>query len=192
MHFISNKVTFGGIFFFFVLIACNPTKQTRQVAVEKNKQIQETKVKFPAQHVYTPENISYVYDYENLYSPAQQKKLDSLLRVFESTNLIAIKLVTVKSADMQAADFDANNAQLYKEWDLAHGKSGKVMVIGISKEMQKAKADYGPFVAKFLSEADVANIISANRPTMEAGDFFGGTWSGLNQIMDTVRKNIAF
>lgn len=192
MHFIFNKLNLAGILFFFSLIACTSAKKANRVPVEKKKVVQETKVQFPAQQVLTPEDISYVYDYENLYTPAQQKRLDSLLRVFESTNLIAIKLVTVKSTGMQATDFDANNALLYKEWDLAHGKSGKVMVVGISREMQKAKADYGPFVAKFLSEAEVANIILQNRPALEAGDFFGGTWTGLNQIMDTVRKRIAF
>ena len=186
MHFTKN--IFSLSVFFLLMAACNPSNRLNQ-AVEKKKE-QEVTVQFPQQHINTPDNINFVYDYEQLYTTSERLKIDSLLRMFEKSNLIAIKLVTLSSTNMQAPDFDANNALLYKEWDKVHGGSGKVMVLSISRQLEKAKADYGPFVAKLLSEREVANVIEANRPIMERGDFFTATWNGLNQLMDTVRKNI--
>ena len=184
----NTKTLLGITAILAILTACNPAKRIDHAVAEKSKQ--EVKVRFPQQHISTPANINFVYDYDQLYTPAQKQRLDSLLRIFERSNLIAIQLVTLNSASMQTTDFDANNALLYKDWDKVHGGSGKVMVVAINKDMQKAKADFGPFVSQLLSETEVATIIEASRPIMERGDFFGATWSGLNQIMDTIRKNI--
>lgn len=172
-----------------LFIACNPAKRLNQAVVDRKNQ-QSVKVEFPQQHVATPDNINYVYDYDRLYTPQQIRSMDSLLRVFEKSNLIAIKLTTLNGTAMQTSDFDANNALLYKEWDKVHGGTGKVMVISINKDLQKAKADYGPFVAKLLPEAEMGAIIEKNRSVMERGDFFSGTWAGLNEMMDIIRKNI--
>ena len=182
-----NKIS-AFIILIALFAACNPSKQLNQAVVDRKEQ--GVKVQFPAQQIATPANSNMVYDYENIYTPDQEKKLDSLLRNFEKSNLIPIKLVTVNSASLQKPDFDANNAELYKEWDLVHGKSGKTMIVTISTEMQKSKTDYGPFVAKFISEAEIANIVGQSMPAMQRGDFFEGTWSGLNQMMDIIRKNV--
>lgn len=171
-----------------LFVACNPSKRLNQAVIERKEQ--GVKVQYPAQAIETPSNINMVYDYENIYTPDQEKKLDSLLRNFEKSNLIPIKLVTVNSASLQKPDFDANNAELYKEWDLVHGKSGKTMVVTISTALEKAKADYGPFVSKFISEADIANVIQQAMPTMQRGEFFEGTRSGLIRMMDIIRNNV--
>lgn len=168
--------------------ACSPAKRLNQAVIDRKEQ--GVKVQFPAQQIATPDNINMVYDYENIYTPEQEKMLDSLLRNFEKSNLIPIKLVTMNSANMQNADFDANNEALYKEWDQVHGKSGKTMVVTISIELQKSKMDYGPFVAKFISEADIANIVEQSMPAMQRSEFFNGTWNGLNQMMDIIRKKV--
>lgn len=168
--------------------ACNPAKQINAGVAQKSKQ--EVKVQFPQTHVATPENINFVYDYEELYTQQQEKQLDSLLRVFEQSNLIAIKLTSLNGSSMQTADFNANNALLYKEWDKTHGGSGKVIVVGLSKGQQKIKLDYGPFVAKLLSEAEVAKIIQDNNSFLQEGNYFTSAWNGLSQLMDIIRKNI--
>ena len=171
-----------------IIVSCSPSKRLNQAVIDRKEQ--GVKVHYPVQAKETPANINMVYDYENIYTPDQEKRLDSLLRNFEKSNLIPIKLVTLNAASMQNQDFDANNAQLYKEWDLVHGNSGKTMVVTISTEKQKSKNDYGPFVAKFISEAAIADIVQQNMPAMQRGEFFGATWSGLNQMMDVIRKNV--
>lgn len=168
--------------------ACNPAKKLNQAVVEHKEE--GVKVQFPTQGIATPDNINMVYDYEDIYTPQEEKKLDSMLRTFEKSNLIPIKLVTLKASNLQTSDFDANNALLYKEWDQVHGKSGKSMVVAISTEMKKSKNDYGPFVAKFISEADIAAIVEKNLPLMQRGENFNATWEGLNEMMDIIRNNV--
>lgn len=184
----STKRTFTIATVITLMIACNPSKRLNQAVVDRKER--GVKVEFPVQHIATPANINMVYDYENIYTPEQEHKLDSLLRTFEKSNLIPIKLVTLNSANMQNRDFDANNAALYKEWDLVHGKSGNTMVVTISTEMQKTKNDYGQLVAKFISEAEIAKIVEQSFQIMRRGEFFEGTWLGLNQMMDSIRQNV--
>ena len=186
-----NRITFTLLLLVVsavVIFSCNPSKRINQAVIERKEQ--GVKVQYPVQAVETPANINMVYDYENIFTANEEKKLDSLLRNFEKSNLIPIKLVTLNSGNMQNKDFDANNAELYKEWDLVHGKSGKTMVVTISTEQQKSKNDYGPFVAKLISQAEIAKIVEQNFPAMQRGEFFEGTWNGLNQMMDVIRKNV--
>ncbi|MFV0606067.1 MAG: TPM domain-containing protein [Niabella sp.] len=180
------------IFFFIIILmtaACNPAKRLNKAVAAKKEQ--DVKVVFPAQPVATPANINMVYDYENLFTQQQEKKLDSLLRVFEKSNLIPIKLVTITKAQTQGSNFDTNTEQSYKEWDLSHGKSGKGLVITLSKEMDKAKADYGPFVAKFVNKEEMDDIINQQKIKAYSDGDFEATWQGLNQFMDLIRKKIA-
>lgn len=176
------------IIFSLTLIACSTTKRINQAVADRKEQ--GVKVQFPAQGIATPADINMVYDYENLYTPEEEKKLDTLLRNFEKSNLIPIKLVTLKSANMQNTDFDANNAALYKEWDQVHGKNGKAMVVTISTEMRKSKVDYGPFTAKFITEAEIANIVEKSMPEMQQGMFYDGTRTGLIEMMNAIRKKV--
>lgn len=168
-----------------LLASCNSSQNISQPVAKK-----DVKLQFPRQHVSTAADVSFVYDYEQVFTPGQKQKLDLLLRTFEKSNLIAIKLVMLNSASMQTTDFNANNALLFKDWDKAHGSNGKTMVMTVSRSMQKVKTDYGPFVAKLLPEPELAAIIEKNQLATIRDNFFDNTWNALNQIMDAVRKNI--
>lgn len=181
-----NILLFSVLFMLFT--ACNPSRQLNHAVAERKQQ--NVQVQIPSQPKATPADINMVYDYENIFSVPEEKQLDSLLRNFERSNLIPIKLVTLGATHLQTQDFDANNALLYKEWDLVHGKSGRGMIIAISTGMQKSKVDYGPFVSKFITQNDIADIVQQSLPMMQAGNFFEGTRSGLNQMMDIIRSNV--
>lgn len=173
---------------FIMFTACNPSRQLNHAVAERKQQA--VQVQIPSQPKATPADINMVYDYENIFSATEEKQLDSLLRNFEKSNLIPIKLVTLGALHLQNQDFDANSALLYKEWDVVHGKSGRGMIIAISTGMQKSKVDYGPFVAKFITENDIAAVVQQTIPIMQRGDFFEGAWSGLNRMMDIIRSNV--
>ncbi|MCH5716054.1 hypothetical protein [Niabella hibiscisoli] len=62
------------------LTACNSSGKINSTA---GKPKTEAKVILPTQQVATPAGINYVYDYENIFTPGEEKKLDSLARLFE-------------------------------------------------------------------------------------------------------------
>ncbi len=169
--------------------SCGTAKKANTSAYRKP----ETKLILPPQPVATPANTSFVYDNERLFSLSEAKKLDSLVRTFEKSNLISIKLVTVSDAAVNKENFDAYNKKMLEEWSLLHGNSDKCMVVGISKNLRQIHIDFGPFVEKLLSRAQAGQIIENHfKPWFRQEQYYQGAASGLNALMDGIRKNIRF
>lgn len=163
-----------------------------QEEVKKREATQQVMVKMPVA-ISTPDNINYVYDYENIFTPKEEKSLDSLMRTFEKSNLIAIKLVTLGSDKISADDFEQNNMQLLQEWNGVHGNSGKTIVISASKSVHKVSIDGGQFASKFFSPTDAASIIkNAGKEVSDTGQYYMAMLHGLQTLMNTIRRNINF
>ncbi|GEM_PF-1255521 len=171
-------------------LACNSSGRIDGAA---NRPKTEAKVILPAQQVSTPANVGYVYDNEDLFTPSEEKKLDSLSRIFEKSNLIPIKLVTISDPAITVATLAQYNKTLLEEWSAVHGKSDKCMVISISKNLQLTRVDYGPFVSRLLSDNEVRAIVENQfSASFKQNQFYQGSWNGLNALMDTIRRNIKF
>lgn len=172
------------------LFSCNSSGRITRAATKPKT---EAKVILPAQQVATPANVNYVYDYENLFTPAEEKKLDSLVRVFEKSNLIPVKITTVSDAAVTPENFDQYNKTLLDEWSAVHGKSDRCMSISISKKLQRIRIDYGAFVLRLLSDDEVKTIVENHfNPMFKQDRFYQGTLNGINALTDTIRRNIKF
>jgi uncharacterized membrane protein YgcG len=192
-----NKIPANLIFAFFIAIvfSCSPAKQLNRQVVERNKRPvdEQVKVVYPSKQLETPGNIKLVYDYENIFTTAQGAKLDSLVRLFEKSNLISIKISTLPGSMATVDNFNAKNSSLLKEWDGVHGSGGKCISILISKELNKVSIHCGVFAKKLLSDAEIGSIIETKfNPAFSNGRYFDGTWDGAMALMDTIRKNINF
>ena len=172
------------------LSACNSSGKVNSTAAKTKT---EAKVILPAQQVATPTGINYVYDYENIFTPGEEKKLDSLARIFEKSNLIPIRITTINNAAVTAENFDQRNKILLDEWSAIHGKSDRCMSVSISKQLRRIRIDYGPFVSRLLSDDEAKTIVEDQfKPSFKQDQFFQGSWNGLNALMNTIRKNIKF
>ncbi len=147
----------------------------------------------PAQHLPTAANVSFVYDNETLFTAQEQKKLDSLVRIFEKSNLISIRVTTINNPQTTASNFDAVNKALLTEWGALHGKSDKCMSISIGKSLSLLRIDYGTFVNRLLSDDEAAAVVKNHfKPHFQQNQYYQGTLSGLQALMDTIRRNIKF
>jgi uncharacterized membrane protein YgcG len=183
---ISVVASFAG------LISCNPGKVSSAATAQSNVLNAQRTLKPPVSHS-TPASVGYVYDQEGLFTEVQRHKLDSLMRLFESTNLIPIKLVTLGANNVPASNFDSNNLALLKQWDALHNNSQKCMTISMSKEFNRVKIDFGSFVNKLLSPAEATHVVETTfQPAISKGTYYEGSFAGLQELMSTVRKNIVF
>ncbi len=172
------------------LSACNSSGKVNSTAVKPKT---EAKVVLPAQQVATPAGINYVYDYEIIFTPVEEKKLDSLARVFEKSNLIPIRITTVNDPAVTADNFDQHNKMVLDEWSSIHGKSDRCMSISISRQLRRIRIDYGAYVLKLLDDDEAKAIVENQfKPSFKQDQFYQGTVNGLNALMDTIRKNIKF
>ena len=171
-------------------VACNSSKQVTS-ATQAAKP--EPKVILPQQPIATPADVNFVYDYENIFTPGEEKSLDSLVRIFEKSNLISIKIVTVNDPAVTAANFDQSNKALLDEWSAIHGKSEKCMAISISKELRRIRIDYGSFVSRLISDDEAKAIIENHfKPSFKEDRYYEGTQNGVTALMNTIRSNIKF
>ncbi|GAB3007927.1 hypothetical protein GCM10027051_05130 [Niabella terrae] len=146
----------------------------------------------PRQHQPTAADVNFVYDYESLLSPEQQKKLDTIARTFEKSNLIAIKINTISGFAAPSGTFQYNRQDL-ADWDQAHGGSQKVMVISFSKSLAQAHIDFGAYVGKFLTQEKAAAILDSQyQPLAAKGQYFEGIYNTLNAVTDQIRSNVQF
>ncbi|MBZ4189200.1 TPM domain-containing protein [Niabella beijingensis] len=188
-----QQKVFSGILFLTLglALACNPGKNLNTQVHNRDAEGRKTNIQYPKQPTPTPDNINMSYDFEQLFTPAQNHQIDSLVRLFEKSNLIAIKVITLPADRVSADQFASNNKSLLEEWAGVHGNTDKAMVVTISKALNKVAVDYGPFVEKLLSKAEADQIISNDfQPALQSGAVFEGTWKGVNDLMDTIRKNI--
>ncbi|WP_300602118.1 YgcG family protein [Niabella sp.] len=174
-----------------VALSCNSSKNLNSQVHKRDADGRDVKIKYPQQQTATPQNINMSYDFEQLFTAAQNKQIDSLVRVFEKSNLISIKVVTLPADNITSGSLENNNKNLLKEWEGVHGNTDKALVVSISKGLNKAAIDYGPFVGKLLSRSEADQIIRNQLlPGLQSGNVFGSTWKGLNDLMDTIRRNI--
>ncbi|MCF3110491.1 TPM domain-containing protein [Niabella sp. CC-SYL272] len=187
-----QKIFRGALLLTTVLtLACNAGKNLNTQVHERDADGRDVKLKYPQQQTETPQNVNMSYDFEQLFTDAQNKKLDSLVRVFEKSNLITIKLVTLPADKVTASSFESNNKNLLKEWAGVHGNTDKALVVSISRGLNKAAIDYGPFVGKLLSRSEADHIINNDfLPALQGGTVYNGVLQGLNDLMDTIRRNI--
>lgn len=173
-----------------LLSSCSSSKSINSTA---GKQKKEAAVVFPNQQTTTPANVNFIYDYESIFIPQEEKSLDSIVRNFEKSNLIAIKITTISDTALTIENFDTNNKAVLNEWKALHGKSEKCMSISISKKLHRIRIDYGSFVNLLLSDDETNTIIESHfKPSFIVGKYFDGTVNGLNAIMDNIRNNIKF
>lgn len=181
---------FLAIFTCGILASCSSAKSLDQGIHNANKK--QPAIIYPAQHKATPDDVNYVYDYEALFSPEQEKKLDTLVRYFEKSNLIPIKINTVTSI-IAPAGITAFGKQDLQDWDIVHGRSNNSMTIIISKSLNQSLVNFGDGVNRFLSHEEVSQIISMQyQPLAGSGNYFGATYNMVAAITDAIRKNIHF
>ncbi|MBO9591385.1 MAG: TPM domain-containing protein [Niabella sp.] len=172
-------------------LSCNSGKNLNTQVHKRDADGRDVKIKYPQQQTATPENVNMSYDMEQLFTGAQNKQIDSLVRVFEKSNLIAVKVITLPADKVTAGSFENNNKNLLKEWAGVHGNTDKALVVSISRGLNKVAIDYGPFVGKLLSRQEADHIISSDfLPALQSGSVYNGVLKGLNDLMDTIRRNI--
>lgn len=169
-------------------VACSPGVQATQKQSPKSAP-SSAKLVMPAQPPKTLASVGFVEDPEQLFSPTERGKIDTLLRNFEKSNLISIKLVTISDPEVTMDNFDQHNGLLLQSWSATHHYSEHCMTISISRSLRRMRIDFGAFVQKLLSNEEASAIIeNVFKPSFKQSLYYKGTTDGVIALMDTIRK----
>lgn len=133
--------------------------------------------------------VGYVNDYDSLYSVDEIYQIDSLLYAFEIKDSIQIVVVTFDTSQIGSSEVDWLTKVILKGWHVG-GNYSRGIVIGISKPYRKMRIQYGHGIQKYLTDAATQKIVDNDfLPEFKNGNYFKGTWSGLQQLIQVLKSD---
>jgi uncharacterized protein len=136
-----------------------------------------------------PKPIGYLNDFENIFSPAEKKALDSMLVAYEMETMNEIVVITIDSSVIRPELFyDFSLAICYK-WGLGKRDLDNGILICISKEMRLIQIQNGYGISAVLDDVETKRIIDEEIiPYFRDGKFYEGVVNGVNVIEGKLTK----
>jgi len=136
-----------------------------------------------------PAAIGWVNDFEGLYDKEQEDSLESIIQHFEKKTTIEIAIVSVDSNMVALDKFNEFAYRLLKIWGIGKIAKSNGMVICICKDYKTIyiSSDFG--LDNYLDGYDKYKIITKSViPYFKKNNYFMGTISGLNAILNKIDK----
>lgn len=136
-----------------------------------------------------PAAIGWVNDFEGLYDKEQEDSLESIIQHFEKKTTIEIAIVSVDSNMVALDKFNEFAYRLLKIWGIGKITKSNGMVICICKDYKTIyiSSDFG--LDNYLDGYDKYKIITKSViPYFKKNNYFMGTISGLNAILNKIDK----
>lgn len=138
------------------------------------------------QEPYKP--YGWVNDFTNLFTPAQQTELDSLITAFEKTTTVEMAIVTIDSTATGRKGFDDYIIRLHNLWGVGKKEVNNGLVIGICPSYKRIRISTGTGIMQQLTDQETKAIIdNIILPQYRLGDYFNGTKLGLLAVMQELQ-----
>jgi len=131
-----------------------------------------------------PKPIGAINDFENLYSPAEELYLDSLVEDFRLKKDVVIVIVTMDTTATSADKFDALTLRIGNEWGIGDKEKDNGVLVGISNGHRMMRIQNGLGIEKYISNDETKRIVEQGFvPFFKNGQYFNGTVNGINEII---------
>ncbi len=138
------------------------------------------------QEPYKP--YGWVNDFTDLFTPAQQTELDSLITAFEKATTVEMAIVTIDSTVTSRNGFDDYITALGNRWGVGKQETKNGVVIGICPSYKRIRISTGMGIMQQLTDQETKAIIdNIILPQYRLGDYFNGTKLGLLAVMKELR-----
>jgi uncharacterized protein len=137
----------------------------------------------------SPKATSWVNDFEDIYSDAEERKLEKQILAFKAKTGMEIAIVTIDKRAMTTEEFDAFTLEIAKDWAIGSKEKNDGMLIAISKGLRRIYIHNGIGTAEIFSDAATAKIIDeVFIPAFKKGEYYQGTKDGLNSITKKLKE----
>lgn len=171
------------ILLLFILLAAASCKEGRQVAQQEKAGIPKVSILFRDSF---PQPQHYVNDYEDLFSPAEEAKLNDVLAQWEQQQSIQVAVVTLDTNMTTASGLDSLVLKIANTWGVGQKGKNNGITIGFSKGRKKIRICNGSGIS--LSDAQTGKIIREDFiPFFKEEHYFEGTIHGLLALKAALR-----
>lgn len=136
-----------------------------------------------------PAAFGWVNDFEGLFDTEQEDLLEKALSHFEKKTSIEISILTVDSNMVDKNTFDEFSYRVMKLWGIGKISKSNGMVICISKDYKRLciTTDFG--IDRYMDGGEKSKIINKYfLPFYRKNDYYRGTISGINAILEKIDK----
>ena len=136
------------------------------------------------QSINVPPPIGYVSDFEDLFTPAQEDSLLSVIESHEKKTTNEIVIVTIPAKLIMDADINDYTLTLLRTWGVGKKSKNNGVLIGICTSRRTIRIQNGYGIEKVLSDKETNKIIEqVFLPSFKQAKFFEGTYKGLIAII---------
>ena len=138
-----------------------------------------------------PDPLGLTSDFENIFSPEERIRLDSIITDYEKKTTIEFCIVTLDTMRINRDRFGDLPAYIEKSWGIGKEKTENGIVICLSIGYRSIRIGTGKGIDDYLSEKETTQIIQKNiLPDFMKGKYFDGTSKGLFAIIDILDKKM--
>jgi uncharacterized protein len=129
----------------------------------------------------------YVNDFANTLDAASKQSLEAYCANLERVTGVQMAIVLVPSLDGEPVEDVAN--RLYREWGI--GKKGKDegILILLSVQDRKSRAEIGYGIEPIISDGAAGGILRQIRPILQQGNYGGALLAGAEQMGTTIAQS---
>lgn len=184
-----------GTLFIFVLLtvaaaACSANRQREQVAQPTKNYIEQPAANTMANDQQAiPRPVGFTNDFENVFTLAQLKYLDSLLLAYQAATTYEIAVITIPSTLADNRDFDSLTLEIANSWGVGKKEKNNGILIGLCVGLKKLRIQNGKGIEAWLSNAATQVIIDEHMlPAFKKGNYFEGVKAGIAAIMEKLPR----
>ena len=140
-----------------------------------------------SQHFKVPDPVGFVNDFENLFTEAEIKTLDSTIIAIHNKTSVQIAIITIDSNMVNKTLLEDFVKETFKAWGLQVNGHFNGILIGLSNAYKKLSIENGTGVEQVLNDYEIQGIEKTFIPYLKEDKYYPGTISGLTAIMNKLQ-----
>lgn len=138
-----------------------------------------------------PDPIGLTTDFENIFTPEEVRKLDSIIIDYEKKTSIELCVVTMDTLNVNSERFGELPEYIGKTWGIGKKEKDNGIVICMSIGYHAIRIGAGHGIDDYLSETDTKQIIEKKfLPDFKKKKYYDGTMNGIIAIIETLDKRM--
>ncbi|RMG64262.1 MAG: TPM domain-containing protein, partial [Calditrichaeota bacterium] len=126
--------------------------------------------------------VNYVSDFADILTPAQEARLNAMLRAYEDST--SNQFVVATFPDAQGYPVEEFTIRLAEQWKVGHKGRDNGLLLAVFLKERKIRIDVGYGLEDVIPDAIAFNVIqNVIRPRFRQEDYAGGIEAGLRALM---------
>jgi uncharacterized protein len=137
-----------------------------------------------------PVPSGWINDYSNVFTPAEEKSLDSLVAAYEKETGVEIAILTTNEDLRDTTDLELFSLAVFNKWGVGKKEKNNGILFCIAIESRRIWIRNGAGIQTFLTDLETKRIIDrAIVPSFKNGEYYKGVREGIIAMQNRLKKN---